>query len=40
VAGRLGDPCDTEYGLRGFAFVDADGTLHRVGSHLANGDAN
>ena len=34
VAGRLHDPIDTEYGLREFAFVDTDGTLHRVGSSL------
>ena len=27
-------PVDTEYRLREFAFVDADGTLHRVGSQL------
>ncbi|GGM57579.1 hypothetical protein GCM10011608_48070 [Micromonospora sonchi] len=32
VEGRLGDPRDTPYGLREFAFVDPDGTLHRVGS--------
>jgi catechol 2,3-dioxygenase-like lactoylglutathione lyase family enzyme len=38
VDGRFGDPFDTEYGLREFAFVDADGTLHRVGSRLG-GDA-
>jgi hypothetical protein len=34
VEGRLSDPRDTKYGLREFAFVDADGTLHRVGSAL------
>jgi hypothetical protein len=34
VEGRFGDPTDTEYGLREFGFVDADGTLHRVGSRL------
>ena len=32
VEGRLGAPHDTPYGLREFAFVDVDGTLHRVGS--------
>jgi hypothetical protein len=32
VEGRLGNPVDTEYGMREFAFVDVDGTLHRVGS--------
>ncbi len=36
VEGRLGDLHDTEYGLREFGFVDADGTLHRVGSPLAS----
>lgn len=35
VPGRLTDPTDTPYGLREFAFVDDDGTLHRVGSPLA-----
>ena len=35
VPGRLTDPVDTPYGLREFAFVDDDGTLHRVGSPLA-----
>lgn len=34
VPGRFHRPVDTEYGLREFAFVDADGTLHRVGSDL------
>ncbi|WP_052423202.1 bleomycin resistance protein [Nonomuraea candida] len=34
VTGRLGQPSDTEYGLREFAYVDPDGTLHRVGSPL------
>ncbi|MDG4796810.1 VOC family protein [Micromonospora sp. WMMD1082] len=34
VEGRLGEPRDTPYGLREFAFVDPDGTLHRVGSPL------
>jgi catechol 2,3-dioxygenase-like lactoylglutathione lyase family enzyme len=32
VEGRLGETRNTEYGMREFAFVDADGTLHRVGS--------
>jgi catechol 2,3-dioxygenase-like lactoylglutathione lyase family enzyme len=32
--GRLGEPRDTPYGLREFAYVDPDGTLHRVGSPL------
>ena len=35
VEGRFAEPCDTEYGLREFAFVDVDGTLHRVGSPLS-----
>ena len=30
--GRLAPPDDTPYGLREFAYVDADGTLHRIGS--------
>ena len=32
--GRLGAPRDTPWGLREFAYVDPDGTLHRVGSPL------
>ncbi|GAB3972457.1 VOC family protein [Plantactinospora veratri] len=32
VEGRLGEVRETPYGLREFAFVDPDGTLHRVGS--------
>jgi catechol 2,3-dioxygenase-like lactoylglutathione lyase family enzyme len=32
VPGRLGKPCNREYGLREFGYVDPDGTLHRVGS--------
>jgi Glyoxalase/Bleomycin resistance protein/Dioxygenase superfamily len=32
--GRLTAPSDTPYGLREFAYVDPDGTLHRVGSPL------
>jgi catechol 2,3-dioxygenase-like lactoylglutathione lyase family enzyme len=34
VEGRLGEVRETEYGMREFAFVDPDGTLHRVGSRL------
>lgn len=34
VEGRLGQPSDTAYGLREFAYVDPDGTLLRVGSPL------
>jgi catechol 2,3-dioxygenase-like lactoylglutathione lyase family enzyme len=34
VKGRLVPPHDTPYGLREFAFRDADGTAHRVGSPL------
>ncbi len=30
--GRLVEPHETPYGLREFAYVDPDGTLHRVGS--------
>jgi hypothetical protein len=37
VEGRMGEPFDTEYGLREFIFVDVDGTLHRAGSPLAGG---
>jgi len=32
--GRLGEPRNTDYGMREFGFVDSDGTLHRVGSKL------
>lgn len=32
VPGRLGEPRETEYGMREFGYVDPDGTLHRVGS--------
>ena len=35
VEGRFGQPHDTEYALREFAYVDPDGTLHRVGSPLS-----
>jgi catechol 2,3-dioxygenase-like lactoylglutathione lyase family enzyme len=34
VEGRFTDAQDTGYGLREFAYVDPDGTLHRVGSPL------
>lgn len=34
VSGWFTDPHDTPYGLREFAFVDPDGTQHRVGSRL------
>ena len=34
VKGRFVEPHDTPYGLREFAFVDRDGTAHRVGSPL------
>lgn len=34
VDGRLGDVRPTPWGLREFGFVDADGTLHRVGSPI------
>jgi hypothetical protein len=34
VDGRFTDLEDTDYGLREFAYVDPDGTLHRVGSPL------
>lgn len=34
VKGRFVPPSDTSYGLREFAFVDRDGTAHRVGSPL------
>ena len=30
VNGRIGDVRDTEYGMREFGFIDADGTLHRL----------
>lgn len=36
VEGSLGDLRDTEYGLREFAYIDPDGTLHRVGSPLGD----
>ncbi len=32
LAGRLIEPQETPYGLREFAYVDPDGTLHRIGS--------
>ena len=34
VEGRLTEPTDTAWGLREFAYVDPDGTLHRVGAPL------
>lgn len=37
VQGRLTDIHDTPYGLREFAFVDTDGTAHRVGSPFPTG---
>lgn len=37
VKGRFIAPHDTDYGMREFAFVDRDGTVHRVGSPLAKG---
>jgi catechol 2,3-dioxygenase-like lactoylglutathione lyase family enzyme len=38
VKGRFIPPHDTPYGLREFAFVDRDGTAHRVGSPLQRED--
>jgi len=40
VEGRFTDPSDTEWGKREFAFVDTDGTLHRVGSPLPSADGS
>ena len=34
VKGRFIPPHDTPYGLREFAFIDRDGTAHRVGSSM------
>lgn len=34
LGGRFTQPENTPYGLREFAYVDPDGTLHRVGSPL------
>lgn len=34
VGGDLREPRDTPYGLREFAYIDPDGTLHRVGSPI------
>jgi catechol 2,3-dioxygenase-like lactoylglutathione lyase family enzyme len=34
LEGRLTAPHDTPYGLREFAYVDPDGTLHRIGSRI------
>ena len=36
VKGRFRAPHDTDYGMREFAFIDRDGTAHRVGSPLAD----
>ncbi|MFE1836616.1 bleomycin resistance protein [Streptomyces sviceus] len=36
VEGRFVEPADTLYGLREFAYVDPDGTAHRVGSALGS----
>lgn len=33
--GRYTQVNETEYGMREFAYVDPDGTLHRVGSRIA-----
>jgi ribonuclease HI len=38
VPGRFTELEDTTYGLREFAFVDPEGTLHRVGSWIAERD--
>jgi catechol 2,3-dioxygenase-like lactoylglutathione lyase family enzyme len=35
LEGRLVSPQNTPYGLREFAYIDPDGTLHRIGSPLA-----
>src|SRR5438309_10234798 len=34
VEGQLGEPFDTDYGLREFSYTDPDKTTHRVGSPL------
>jgi uncharacterized protein (DUF952 family) len=34
LEGRLTPPTDTDHGMREFAYVDPDGTLHRVGTRL------
>ena len=34
LEGRLIPPHDRPYGLREFAYVDPDGTAHRIGSPL------
>lgn len=34
VEGRFVEPRDMEWGMREFAYVDPDGTLHRVGTPL------
>lgn len=40
LGGRLIAPQDTPYGLREFAYVDPDGTAHRVGSPLSRPHAD
>lgn len=35
LEGRFVEPFDTAYGLREFAYIDPDGTAHRVGSRYA-----
>lgn len=35
LGGRLVAPRDTPYGLREFAYIDPDGTAHRIGSRLS-----
>ena len=37
VEGHLSAPEDTPWGMREFAYVDPDGTVHRVGHHLPRG---
>ena len=36
VDGQLGDPSDTDYGLREFEYKDPEGTVLRVGSSLVS----
>ena len=36
LGGRFSRPQDTPYGLREFAYVDPDGTQHRIGSPLTS----
>lgn len=35
VEGRFSEVLERDYGLREFAYVDPDGTLHRIGSKVA-----